>query len=229
MRVFLRRQRQFAIGKLRQRAARAGNHNHFRAVFLGNAHRIQKLNRRARIGNHHQHVLRREHRRRHQLDMRVRIRHGGHAEAEKLMLRILRHNARIAHAVKLNAPRVRQHGNRVFQLVFVQTAARAEQCGGGVAQHFFHHVAHVVVGVQFGVHKRQTVLADAGREREFEFGQPLVAQAAAETNHRGLRHLRLLRDFRHRRVHKPFGLRQRAFRHLALRVRQRIQTLTNLA
>ena len=145
------------------------------------------------------------------------------------MLRILRHNARIAQAVKLNAPRVRQHGNRVFQFALVQAAPCAQQRGGGVAQHLLHHIAHVVIGVQLGVHKRQTVVADAGRKFQFKFRQPLVAQAAAKANHRRLRHFRPLRNLRHRRVHKPFGLRQRAFRHLALRVRQRIQNLTNFA
>ena len=148
--------------------------------------------------------------------MGVDISHGGNAEAEKFVLRILRHDAGIAHAVKFDAPRMREHGNGVFQIGFFQRAACAQNRGGGVAEHFFHHTAHVVVGIELFMHIRHAFVADAGRQRKLEFGQAFIAQAAAEADNCRLAHRGMLGNFGHGRMHKPFGLGQRTFGHFTL-------------
>ena len=79
--------------------------------------------------------------------MRINISNSGHAEAEKFVLRVLGYDAGVADTIKLNASCVHQNGNRVFQLGFFQEAALAQEGGCGIAQYFFNHAAHVVIGV----------------------------------------------------------------------------------
>jgi len=214
--VFLRSDTQHAVGKLRQRRIVTRYGDDRRAVFLGDAYRIQKLDGRTRIGHGNQHVLVGQHGGGHQLGVGIHISHGGNAETEEFVLCILRHDARIADAVKFHAPRVQQHGDGVFQLRLLQNAALSQNRGGGIAQYFFHHAGHVVVGIQLFMHIRHPFVADAGGQCQFEFRQPFVTQAAAEADDRRLAHRCALGDFGHRSMDKPFGFRQRPFRHFAL-------------
>ena len=131
------------------------------------------------------------------------------------MLRVLGDNARIAHTVKFDTPCAHQHGNRLVQFAFFERAARAEQGGGGVAQHFFHHVAHRVVRIQLFMDECEAGMTDAGGQGQFEFGQAFEFHAAAKPNHRGLGNVGALGNFRHRGVDKPFGFAQYAFGHFA--------------
>ena len=79
--------------------------------------------------------------------MRIDIGNGGHTEAEEFVLCILGNDAGVADTIKLNASRVHQNGNRVFQLGFFQETALSQEGGCGIAQYFFDHAAHVVIGV----------------------------------------------------------------------------------
>ena len=135
------------------------------------------------------------------------------------MLRVLRHDAGIAHAVKLDAAGMGQHGDGVFQFGFVQEAARTQQGGGGVAQHFCHHTAHIVVGIQFFMYKRHSFAAQSGRQGKFEFRQAFIAQRAAETDDGGLADGGAFGNFGHGGMDEPFRLGQGAFGHFAFRTR----------
>ena len=218
--VFLCEHVEHAVGQFGQRRTGTGDGDHGGAVGFGGGGHVEQAGGRARFGNHHRHVLIAQHRRRHQLDVQVGIGDGGDAEAEEFVLRVLRDDAGIADAVKLDASRVHQERHGAFQLGFVKKAARAQDGGGSIAEHFFHHGGHVVLRVEFFVDKGHALVAHVGGQSDFEFGQPFETHAAAEADHGGLADARAAGDVGHGRVDKPFGVGQRAFGDFALRARQ---------
>ena len=147
--------------------------------------------------------------------MRIDIGDGGHTEAEEFVLRILGNDAGVADTIKLNASRVHQNSNRVFQLGFFQEATLAQKGGCGIAQYFFDHAAHVVIGVQFFMNVWHTFMTDAGRQSEFELRQAFVTQATAETDYSRLTNGGTLGDFGHCGMNEPFRLGQRRFGNFA--------------
>ena len=78
------------------------------------------------------------------------------------MLGILRHNARITDAVKLDTTGMGKHGNGVFQIGLTEETAGTEDRRSGITQYFFGNVAHIVVAVELFMDKRHTFLADIG-------------------------------------------------------------------
>ena len=105
----------------------------------------------ARDGHHH--VVRAQHRRRHGMHMRVGMGGGGHAQAEELVLRIQRDDARVALPPELDAPRGRQRGDGGLQRGRVEMVAHFHQRADGAVEDLGADVGGAVVRGHVAVHE----------------------------------------------------------------------------
>ena len=118
---------------------------------------------------------------------------GSDAQAKELVLRVLRHDARIAHAIKLDAMAfaagIGQGRNGMLHRLTCRRIAVAQQSRNGVVNDLHDHVTNFVIVVHRAMHKGHAFIDVAG-QLDFEIGQAVVAHAAAKTHHGGFADLR---------------------------------------
>ena len=151
--------------------------------------------------------------------MTVAARNRGDAQAEELVLRILRHDARVAHAVELDAlallPGVRDGLRRTLQRHGAGRVAVLQEGRHGVVHHLHQHITRLVVHVHTAVDEGHA-LAHAASQLELEVGQPVVAHAAAKAHHGGLAHMGALGQLAHGQAGKGAGVGQHQLGHALL-------------
>jgi hypothetical protein len=132
------------------------------------------------------------------------------------VLRIQRHDARIAHAVELDAPAfaagIGQALDGALHRLLGRRIAVAQQRGHGVVDDLDDDVAGLVVVVHRAVHKGHAFV-DAAGQLELEVRQAVVAHTAAKAHHRGLAHMRAFGQFHHRQRGKGPRVGQQQFGH----------------
>ncbi|EWS64432.1 hypothetical protein Y695_02326 [Hydrogenophaga sp. T4] len=185
-------------------------------MLAGDVGRVHQVARAARVGHDHQAVARPQQRGAHDLHVAVAVGDGVDAQAEELVLRVLRHDARIARAVELDAAPVlvggQQRIHRLLDRVRGRVVAVFKERRHGVVDHLDQHVAHLVVHVHTAVDEGHTLAHRAG-QLELEVRQAVVAHAAAEAHHRRFAHVRPFGQLGHRQAGKTAWIEQHEFAH----------------
>jgi len=156
----------------------------------------------------------------HNLQMPVAVRQRVNAEPKQLVLCVLRHNARVAHAVAIDpAPVLVRpvHGlHRLLQRRTGQGFAVGQQGRHGVVDYLEREFGHRVALIHAAVDVGHAIVQSA-RQLELEVDQALVAQAAAKAHHGRFAHPRLLGKCAHGQEREALRVLQHQFRHPALR------------
>ena len=136
------------------------------------------------------------------------------------MLRVLRHDARVAHAIELDAATgflgLGQSLRRVLQRKRAGVVAVLEEGGHGVVDHLDRDVAGLVVHIHAAVDEGHA-FAHTARKFQFEVRQAVVAHAAAKAHHGGLAHMRAVGQLGHGQVGKSARIGQHQLAHALLR------------
>ena len=193
------------------------------SVFASYIRSIHKVPRATGVGNNDHAITGSQQRGTHDLHMPVAGGQTGHTQTKELVLRIQRHDAGIASAIKLDALAGLPGGsNGLGRLLNGSRAggiAVLQKCSDGVIHHLDHHIAGFVVTIHTAVDKRHT-FADAAGQLELEIRQTVIPHAAAKAHHRGLAHMGTGCQFTHRQMRKYTRIRQHQTGHALLCGRQ---------
>ncbi len=213
----------WAARSMRQRRAAGGDDDRGGAFAAGDLRGVEQVTAATRVGDDDRAIAGLQHRRAHHLHVAVADGAGRHAEAKKLVLCVLGHDARIADAIELDAPAVaaggRQGDDGSLDGMAGGIVAVLQERADRVVDDLDHDVAGLVVRVDRAVHERNAFVDGAG-QLQLEVGQAVVTDAAAKADHRGLAHLRALGQFAHRQVGKAARIGQHQFGHALLGRRQ---------
>ncbi|MNV26933.1 hypothetical protein D3C71_1180640 [compost metagenome] len=183
-----------------QGRAAGGNGDGGGAVLAGDVGSIHQVAGAARVGDDHGAVTGAEQGRAHHLHVAVAGGNGRDAQTEELVLRVLCHDARVAHAVELDAfagfPGGCNRLGRTLQRHGAGGIAVLQKGRHGVVHHLHQHVAGLVVGVHAAVDEGHA-FAHAACQLELEICQSVIPHAAAKAHHSGLAHVRAFGQFTH--------------------------------
>ena len=135
------------------------------------------------------------------------------------MLRILRHEAGVARAIKLDAlARFPGAGDGLGGAFDGHRAGRVAVLQEGchrVVHHLHQHIAGLVIGVHAAVDEGHA-FAHAAGQLQLEIGQAVIAHAAAKAHHGGFADLGALGQFAHGQAGKRAGVGQHQPAHALL-------------
>ncbi len=211
---------------VRQRRAAGGDDDGGGTPAARDLQRVEQVAAAARVRDDDHAVARLEHGRGHDLHMRVVVGDRVHAEAEELVLGVVRDDAGVAHAVELDAALVarglRQRVDRALEGVRRGVVAVLQQRADRVVDDLDDQIGRLVVLVDRAVHEGHALVDRAG-QLELEVGQAVVADAAAEAHHRRLADMGALGQLGHRQAGEAARVGQHQLAHALLGRRQRRQ------
>ena len=213
---------------LRQRRAGAGQRHHVGPGLAGVPHGVEDVAGAAGAGHRDHGVALRQRQSGGEIDVRVGVGDGRHAQPEEFALDVLRHRAGIAGAVEFDPPCRGQNVGGPVHRLGRQVIAHLHQRGDGAVEQLAgqhgprHRPLPPAVGVKVSAHRQVLVqerhaAGDVLCQLDLELAKAAAAESRAETRHRRLAHPDPVGQFGHRQVDDVARMGHRIIGQLAFR------------